>query len=193
MEPTPEGASCQAANVERVLAKLQGVKLAGNGKWVARCPAHEDKHASLSIRVGRDGRMLLKCFAGCLYPAIRDALGLTDRDLGPQKSRTRTCPPKTGATVQHPSPRSITTPSRGCTLAGYAEAKRLPAEFLQALGISDCVHEGSRAIRIPYYGSEGAVSAVRFRLALRKSGGDDNRFRWRSRAKPSLYGLSRLA
>lgn len=40
------------------------------GRWhgsygVARCPCHEDREPSLSIRDGADGRLLVHCFAGC--------------------------------------------------------------------------------------------------------------------------------
>ena len=40
------------------------------GKWhgsygTARCPAHPDKTPSLSISIGRDGRTLVRCHAGC--------------------------------------------------------------------------------------------------------------------------------
>jgi hypothetical protein len=39
-------------------------KRAGNGSWSCRCPAHEDKHASLSLSM-KDGRLLWRCHSGC--------------------------------------------------------------------------------------------------------------------------------
>lgn len=42
--------------------------------WSAKCPAHEDRSPSLAISGGRDGKILLHCFAGCTYDAIVDAL-----------------------------------------------------------------------------------------------------------------------
>jgi len=48
---------------------------------VAKCPAHEDKTASLSISEGNDGKILVKCFAGCTLPSIVSSLGLIVRDL----------------------------------------------------------------------------------------------------------------
>jgi putative DNA primase/helicase len=42
--------------------------------WMARCPAHDDRNPSLSIADGTDGRILMTCFAGCNWAAIRDAL-----------------------------------------------------------------------------------------------------------------------
>lgn len=58
-----------------VLARLESVRPCGNG-WVARCPAHHDRNASLSIGDGEGGRLLFHCFAGCTYRAIVDALGV---------------------------------------------------------------------------------------------------------------------
>src|SRR5258707_10193247 len=53
--------------------------------WSARCPAHEDKRASLSISEGPDGKVLLCCFAGCGYDQVVAALDLNARDLLPPK------------------------------------------------------------------------------------------------------------
>ncbi len=53
--------------------------------WSAKCPAHEDRRASLSIGEGDDGRALLKCHAGCGLGAILDKLGLREADLFPAR------------------------------------------------------------------------------------------------------------
>ena len=37
---------------------------AGAG-WMVRCPAHEDRKPNLSISSGRDGKVLVRCHAGC--------------------------------------------------------------------------------------------------------------------------------
>jgi putative DNA primase/helicase len=71
-----------ATPVDRLLAKLPEAKPAGNG-WSARCPAHEDRRASLSIAEGDDGRALVKCHAGCKADAICTAVGLRVLDLMP--------------------------------------------------------------------------------------------------------------
>jgi archaellum biogenesis ATPase FlaH len=55
-------------------------KRSGPG-WAARCPAHEDKQASLSIHEGEDGRVLVKCHAGCTVEDVLAELGLEMRDL----------------------------------------------------------------------------------------------------------------
>lgn len=55
------------------IAKGLGGGRTGNG-WTARCPAHEDRNPSLSIREGREGRVLVKCFAGCDQNRFIDSL-----------------------------------------------------------------------------------------------------------------------
>ena len=69
-------------------AALVEARRTGAGKWQGRCPAHQDRSPSLSIREGQDGRVLLHCFAGCTHTAIVAAMGLSTRDLnaGPSPS-----------------------------------------------------------------------------------------------------------
>ena len=55
------------------LARALGGQRNGRG-WIACCPAHDDRTPSLSIAEGSDGRVLLTCFAGCSWSAIRMAL-----------------------------------------------------------------------------------------------------------------------
>ncbi len=68
--------------VERLLAKLPEAKQSGKG-WSARCPAHEDRRASLSISQGDNGGALLHCHTGCEPAAVVAAIGLTLADLMP--------------------------------------------------------------------------------------------------------------
>lgn len=43
--------------------------------WLARCPAHDDKKPSLSVKDGTRG-VMLKCWSGCAFADIVEALGL---------------------------------------------------------------------------------------------------------------------
>ena len=72
--------------VNEFLSRLDGVK-GGHGQWTAKCPAHDDRQASLSVSVGEGGRVLLKCHAGCSTEDICTALGLTLKDLFSAKER----------------------------------------------------------------------------------------------------------
>ncbi len=61
-------------------AKLvQEPRKSGTG-WTARCPAHDDEHASLSFADGRSG-LVVHCHAGCAPDAITTKLGLRLADL----------------------------------------------------------------------------------------------------------------
>jgi hypothetical protein len=85
----------EASPVETVLDRLDGVRHSGRG-WTARCPAHEDRHASLSVSEGDDGRVLLHDHAGCIVDDVIAALGLELMDL---------FPPREGSPIrQRPAP-----------------------------------------------------------------------------------------
>ena len=79
--------------VARLLGKLDGIRRNGTG-WMARCPAHEDRTASLSVTAGDDGRALLYCHAGCAVEAVTGAAGIATADLFEPRdvSVTRTTP-----------------------------------------------------------------------------------------------------
>lgn len=70
--------------IELILNSLQKVSPRGSGKWIACCPAHDDKSPSLAITQVSDGRILLKCFAGCGASDIVQVLGFTLADLFPE-------------------------------------------------------------------------------------------------------------
>lgn len=57
----------------RTLALALRARHQSDGSWLARCPAHNDRTPSLHISAGAEGRLLLKCFGGCTFEAIRDA------------------------------------------------------------------------------------------------------------------------
>lgn len=61
---------------------LEKVRRRGRG-WVALCPAHEDRTPSLSVAEGDDGRILVRCFAGCTVDKITASIGLRVADLFP--------------------------------------------------------------------------------------------------------------
>ena len=63
-----------------ILPLLQGVKQTGSG-FTARCPAHDDKTASLSVKEGDGGRILFHCHAGCPADSVAAAIGLKLADL----------------------------------------------------------------------------------------------------------------
>lgn len=74
--------------IDKVLQRIESVKKTGPDKWLAKCPAHDDKRPSLSIREAEDGKVLLKCWAGCGAGEVVAALGLSLADLFPQDAKT---------------------------------------------------------------------------------------------------------
>jgi hypothetical protein len=70
--------------IDNLLSRLDGVKKTGSSKWVARCPAHQDKSPSLAIRELDDGRILIHCFSSCSTEDVLRALDLNFSDLMPE-------------------------------------------------------------------------------------------------------------
>ena len=68
-----------------MLSRLDRVKRTGPDRWIARCPAHEDKRPSLAIRELPDERILVHCFADCPVESILRAIGLEFDALFPPK------------------------------------------------------------------------------------------------------------
>jgi antitoxin (DNA-binding transcriptional repressor) of toxin-antitoxin stability system len=71
--------------LDLVLGKLDGVR-SHAGYWMARCPAHDDQQASLSVSRGKDQPVVVNCHAGCATPDILAAIGLATADIS--KPRT---------------------------------------------------------------------------------------------------------
>jgi 5S rRNA maturation endonuclease (ribonuclease M5) len=68
--------------LENVLERLEGARRAGKG-YQALCPAHEDRKPSLAVVEAQDGRVLVRCHAGCDASDVVAALGMTMADLFP--------------------------------------------------------------------------------------------------------------
>jgi len=154
---------------ERFLSRVD-VKNRRDGKASARCPAHQDGTASLSLEEGTDGRVLLHCFAGCETKDVTAAAGLTLADL---------FPPKTATTVKE-APRAARI-----TLAQLAAHKGHDASFLKSLGLRDLPGGG---VAIPYRDATGAEIHVKARTALIAKEGSY----WPKNTPLMVYGLDRL-
>jgi hypothetical protein len=73
-------------SADTLLANLENVKRTGDSRWIARCPAHADRRASLAVRELGDGRVLVHCFAGCSVTEVVGAVGLDMDALFPEKT-----------------------------------------------------------------------------------------------------------
>ena len=104
--------------------------------WRACCPAHADRRPSLSISVGEQGQVLLKCFAGCSLERIVEAMGLTMTDLFPDA----------GLVPDGQATKLSNTRHSALTLVDLALEKQLPWKFLFHLGVME--HPGG-GLHIP--------------------------------------------
>ena len=134
---------------------------------------HESRRFQLNLgHARRDGRVLVKCFAGCNFERIVESLGLKPHDLFPPNVK--------------PIGRSRRS-KRRLTVEDLARQKRLPADFLKHLGVEDCV----RGVRIKYLLEDGSPAPrQRIRSAL-KAG--DGSYWERGQGSPVPYGLWRLS
>lgn len=71
---------------DEFLSRLQKVKRTGPDRWLALCPAHDDRHPSLNVRIQADGTKLVICRSGCDQEEIRLAMGCEWADFYPEKS-----------------------------------------------------------------------------------------------------------
>ncbi|GCF11811.1 AAA family ATPase [Dictyobacter arantiisoli] len=130
-------------HLQNVLSHLNHVRKSSRG-WIACCPAHNDRHPSLSIALGKEDKVLLNCHAGCPIENVLETVGLTMSDLFPTSSLST----------------SKRQPRPGITLLDFSQDKMLHWRFLINQGI---VEEPGRGLRIPYYKEDGTL-ALRHRI-----------------------------
>ncbi len=68
-----------------LLSRLECVRKTGRGRWIARCPAHDDSSPSLSIREIDDGKLLVHDFGGCAANDVLESIGLDIGALFPDR------------------------------------------------------------------------------------------------------------
>ncbi len=153
--------------IDSILEKLRGVKKAGDN-WVALCPAHDDRTQSLSVGTGGDGRVLLKCFAGCRVDDILARMQIEFHDLFP------------------PSNNSLSS-HKIISVEELAKHKKLPVSFLRELGVEDRPHGG---VKITYRLLDGSFAPrQRIRTALTAKEGS----LWdKGAGTPVPYGLWKI-
>lgn len=180
--------------------------------YLAICPNHNDPNGSLHVLQEPDGFIALHCFA-CGKGAVADivqASGLTWRDVmgarwqdSPDEIASRREQRKidkaarvaravaAGRARQQTAKPKL--PPSGCTLAQYAESKRLDRAALKEWGLRDTTWQGKGveqpipAVEIPYYRDFGEPVCKRYRIGL-----TGDRFRHQMGDDTILYGLWRL-
>jgi putative DNA primase/helicase len=152
----------------------------GHSGWYnAKCPAHDDRTASLGIRQGNDGGIAMKCHAGCKYKEIAAEI---ERQTG------KKMPGKRGKKKD----KALDVPA-GVTLEAYREYTKLPGAYLQGLWrCVEVIHNGSPALTFPYFDEHFKFIGMKYRIRL--DGG--NKFVWDTGKYPKTdsapYGLAQL-
>src|SRR5215218_3274622 len=125
-----------------------------NGYYIASCPAHEDKKASLSVSEGDDGRALLNCFAGCETSDIVAALDLAMRDLFPPSTNGHTIGPREAG--GKPTRTWCIRDAEGELQAVHVRFDRDGGKdcFWRLPGTSEWGLKGRKLPTLPLYGSE---------------------------------------
>lgn len=75
--------------INTILDRLSKVKPHKNNQWTACCPAHDDKHPSLAIKLTDGGTILFKCWSGCRVDDICASIGINVADLFPERIEDR--------------------------------------------------------------------------------------------------------
>jgi hypothetical protein len=178
-----------ATPLDRVLARLEGVTPTAEGQFMARCPAHHDRKPSLSVGVGKGGKVLVKCFAGCPAERIVEALGMKMCDLFPPSADGLSGHDDDGRRKETREPKG----------QEYPKAQ-------EALAVLDAwmarVHQGVRAGKWSYHQADGRRVALVVRYDLPTPDGEKQRktFRpvsrcadgWRLCDPPGMWPLYRL-
>jgi hypothetical protein len=111
-------------------------------EWSLRCPAHDDQHPSLGMRVTDTGVVLLNCRAGCDTNDVLAAVGRTMRDLFPDSQWDED---KGGIVAVYPY-----TDAEGTLL--YESVRLVPKDFRlrQPDGFGGWLWHVRRVPRVPY-------------------------------------------
>jgi putative DNA primase/helicase len=170
------------ADIYDFLNLLKNVKQSGSNGWTALCPAHDDTENSLGVSLGSDGRILVKCYAGCTHKDIVAAVGWKEKDLFPDGRSGNFNPGNSvsGSGTTDPGP------ARAITIADLAADKGIPLDFL-----SYYCEQLPFGVKIIYKNMDGKPAArQRLRIALAAKNGS----RWtRGAGSPLIYGVWRIS
>lgn len=114
-----------------LIDQLEGVRRTGPRRWVAKCPAHEDRQPSLTIRELDDGRVLVHCFGGCGVVEVLSSVGLRFDALFPPSAVSNRCPPERRAFPAADILRALANESLvvACAASSVAQGRQLsPAD-----------------------------------------------------------------
>jgi hypothetical protein len=129
--------------------------------WMARCPAHNDRNPSLSIRKGHDGRVSIKCFAGCSREAVLQELRARGLWSGSANSGFQFAPvaaqPAEQGHGRDDQARSDfakriwkrAKPATGTLVEGYLQSRGIIVQPPASLGYAPALKHSPSGLRLP--------------------------------------------
>jgi hypothetical protein len=115
------------------IAKALGGHRAG-ATWMARCPVHDDRSPSLSISARKDGKVLVRCHAGCTQEEVIAAL--RSRGLWQDRRSTTSRFTPTNARRSNGEPDDRTEFALSIWHASRSPSGTLVETYLRSRGIS---------------------------------------------------------
>ena len=172
------------------IAKALGGRKAGGG-WTARCPAHDDRTPSLSIRDADENMVLVRCHAGCDQERVIAAL--RGRGLWGESGR-RSSPWTARRKPVEPAPDRDDARRTEMALAIWQSATPAPrtpvATYLGSRGIhlppSDALrfHAGLKHPSGGFWPGDGGACDERYRRSAHRRPSHLPRPRWRRDSAP---------
>lgn len=154
--------------IDDVLEALDGVEQRGEG-WIAYCPAHSNSDTqALSVGIGKNGRVLLNCFAGCTFEEVRAAL--EDDQTGVTSVATSSNTPLTV---------DFGAPSDSAVEAGmrwWATKTRVPADVWEAMDCEPFENKDQKGVAFHFPG----FNALKVRVSPKE-------IFWRGEVAPPLW------
>ncbi|HWX29902.1 MAG TPA: primase-helicase family protein [Steroidobacteraceae bacterium] len=163
------------AGREAEVVRALGIRWPGRGHIHCPYPDHEDRNPSW--RLTEQGLCICTCNDGEAHHVLDAAMRVLGLDFEGAKLRVAELLGRDDLVVDPNG-------DKGLTLAEYAEAKKLPIEFLAKLGVCHQNRWGKPAVRIPYFRLDGSAPSIKFRVSL--SG--EKKTRWRKGDHACLYG-----
>jgi putative DNA primase/helicase len=171
-------------NAETIAKALGGYR--AGATWMARCPAHDDRSPSLSISAGNDGKVLVRCHAGCHQRdliAVLQARGLwqTGRALGVARNPRRRIAEEPDADTLMRSAAALaiwqaSQVAQGSLVATYLRSRGLHLPALPALRFHAGLKHPSGGVwpamvGLVTHGATGSPIAVHRTFLARNGGG----------------------
>lgn len=154
---------------------LQRPKPAGDHKFNACCPFHQERNPSFWFNTTNG---MWKCETGCGSGNATSFLARAE-GIDTHEAWKRL--------LQLAGVEDEERPKLPETVAHYAESKHLPEAYLAQLGLQDRPESGRApaCVSIPYYDEAGTEIAIKQRYNAQNK----QRFGWDKGGKPTLYGL----